>query len=172
MLPANEIHIIEESLQNKTESNEAVFVSFQHSKLTVKEELLLKLSESLLKDPAFDYLRTQSQLGYVVLMMAEDYRGVGALSLLVQSSTKTSHELIGYIDSFLESKAKDICEGLSQEVFDHYKSALLTVKAEKDKNMKAETSRYWSEIVKHRYIFDRKQQELDTLAGITLPDLK
>ena len=76
--------------------------------------------------------------------VAEDHRGVGGLSLIVQSSVKTSYELITYIDKFVNEKLKELINNLTQEEFDTYKNSLKNVKEEKDKNLAAETLRFWN----------------------------
>lgn len=88
--------------------------------------------------------------------MSEDHRGVGGLTLLVQSAIKTTNEIISYIDKFLNEHLKDLLEKLDEKTFDEYKTAMKLTKQEKDKNLSEETMRFWGEIVKHRYDFSRK----------------
>ena len=52
---------------------------------------------TLIKDPAFDYLRTKEQLGYIVMALPDDHRGVIGLSILVQSNVKNTYELQTYV---------------------------------------------------------------------------
>ncbi len=82
-------------------------------------------------------MRTKEQLGYVVFCVAEDHRGVGGLSLIIQSSVKTSYELIPYVDKFVYEKLKELITNLTDAEFDTYKNALKNVKQEKDKNLAA-----------------------------------
>lgn len=66
-----------------------------------------------MKEPAFDFLRTKNQLGYIVLSMSEDHRGIGGMAILVQSQVKTSYETVEYIDTFLNEHFKNVLGKLS-----------------------------------------------------------
>lgn len=66
------------------------------------------------------------------------------MTLIVQSSVKTSYELITYIDKFLNENLKELINNLKQEEFDTYKNSLKNIKEEKDKNLAAETLRFWN----------------------------
>jgi secreted Zn-dependent insulinase-like peptidase len=63
-----------------------------------------------------------------------------------------------YINIFMNDKLKNIIDNLHQDEFLVVKNSLGNIKKEKDKNLNAETSRYWGEIAKHKYLFNRKEQ--------------
>lgn len=64
--------------------------------------MLQDLAYNFIKEPAFDYLRTKEQLGYIVMCLTDDNRGVLGMSILLQSALKASYELISYIDNFID----------------------------------------------------------------------
>lgn len=47
---------------------------------------------------------------------------------------------------------------MDEATFGEYKSALENTKRQKDKNLAAEAGRFWGEIVKHSYEFERKEK--------------
>ena len=64
--------------------------------------MLQDLAQAFVKEPAFDYLRTKEQLGYIVMSLPDDNRGVLGMSILVQSNIKNSYELTEYVDTFIQ----------------------------------------------------------------------
>lgn len=64
--------------------------------------MLQDLAQAFVKEPAFDYLRTKEQLGYIVMSLPDDNRGVLGMSILVQSNIKNSYELTQYVDTFIQ----------------------------------------------------------------------
>ena len=63
-------------------------------------------------------------------------------------------------------------QNLTEEEFRTQVEAVTTKVAEKDYNLQAEHSRYWSEIASHKYIYDRQAIELEALRSLTLPEFK
>lgn len=92
-LPLNKICVIEETLVSKDEANSSLIVHFQYEEVKIKTKIMQDLLISFVKEPAFDYLRTKEQLGYIVMCLPDDHRGVLGFSILVQSSVKTTYEL-------------------------------------------------------------------------------
>lgn len=64
--------------------------------------MLQDLAQAFVKEPAFDYLRTKEQLGYIVMSLPDDNRGILGMSILVQSNIKNSYELTQYVDTFIQ----------------------------------------------------------------------
>ena len=106
------------------------------------------------------------------MCMPEDNRGVLGLSILVQSAIKTSHEIISYVDIFLKEILPEKLSQLDEAGFDSFKQSLKSSKEEKDKNLLSEAGRFWSEIAKHTYLFNRQEAELKELETITLAEFK
>ena len=74
----------------------------------------MKILQSVAKEPAFDYLRTKEQLGYIVFCMGEDHRGVEGLSIIVQSAVKTSYEIRSYINIFIKDNLSEILKTMTE----------------------------------------------------------
>lgn len=116
---------------------------YQHEQFNLKTKVLQELALSFVKEPAFDYLRTKEQLGYIVMALSDDHRGVLGLSILVQSNVKNTYELQKYVSKFINEIMKKNITELTEQTFNEYKSALENTKRQKDKNLSAEASRFW-----------------------------
>ena len=74
--------------------------------MNLRTKVLQEIAIALIKEPAFDYLRTKEQLGYIVFALPDDHRGVIGLSILVQSNVKNTYELQQYISKFVNQLLK------------------------------------------------------------------
>jgi insulysin len=96
--------------------------------------------------PAFDQLRTQEQLGYIVLSGAIETATNMSYRILIQG-TRAPMYLGGRIDAFL-TKFADILGEMPESEFELHKSSLVRERLEKlkPKNLKEAASRVWSSI--------------------------
>jgi secreted Zn-dependent insulinase-like peptidase len=76
-------------------------VHYQYEASSLQTKILQEIALSFVKEPAFDYLRTKEQLGYIVMCLPDDHRGVLGMSILVQSNIKNSYELQKYVHKFV-----------------------------------------------------------------------
>ncbi|PGH05696.1 hypothetical protein AJ79_06712 [Helicocarpus griseus UAMH5409] len=114
----------------------------------------------LTNEPAFDQLRTQEQLGYVV------WSGVryGATTLgyrVIIQSDRSNEYLESRIDAFLTRFAETL-DTMTEEEFEGHKRSLINKRLEKLKNLNSETGRFWSHIGSE--YFDFVQHEIDAEA--------
>lgn len=75
---------------------------------------------------------------------------------VVQSSIQPSSYLSEKTHEFLDRMRKEIHE-LSDAEFDAYKESVLSKLKEKDYNIVQESGRYWGEIAKHTFLFQRSK---------------
>lgn len=66
-------------------------------------------------------MRTKEQLGYIVMCLTDDNRGVLGMSILLQSALKASYELISYIDNFIDKILIDKLKELDEHTFGEFK---------------------------------------------------
>src|SRR5947199_1078947 len=95
-------------------------------------------------EPAFDQLRTQEQLGYVVWSGPRYSSTTLGYRVIIQSE-RTANYLESRIDAFL-SRFAETLDTMSNEVFEAHKRSIINKKLEKLKNLGSETSRFWSHI--------------------------
>jgi insulysin len=109
------------------------------ARLRVTAALLVQL----LSEPAFNILRTQEQLGYIVhcsqAALARDTHA--GLKLVVQSERRPAY-LEERVEAFLASQAARLAD-MPAEEFAEQKAGLKRKWLERLKNMREETNRYW-----------------------------
>lgn len=108
----------------------------------------------IIREPAFDQLRTKEQLGYVVGSYLWPIRSTMWLRLFVQSETPTTY-VEQRIEAFLASVRKTI-ETMSAEDFERNVNAVITQHLEKFKNLSEQASYYWHCITSGYYNFNRR----------------
>lgn len=132
---------------NPDESNSAIEVFFQVGEPCLRDEaLLLTLSQVASKD-AFNVLRTQRQLGYVVQCGVRSVARSRGLAVLIQSAVRPPPELEAEIESWVRSFREDVLRPLTPAVFEQYKAAVAALLVEPPKTLNQEASMIWPEIV-------------------------
>ncbi|VDM60440.1 unnamed protein product [Angiostrongylus costaricensis] len=130
-----------------------VEVLYQAGVQTTRENALVELLVQLLREPAFNQLRTVEQLGYIVWTGPRLTSGTLALQLIVQGPTCPDH-ILNRMEAFLE-KIRDDIVSMSDEEFEQQKTGLITRLLEKPKTLGARSRRFWNEIQCRQYDFDR-----------------
>ena len=98
---------------------------------------MLSLLVHLIHEPAFDQLRTQEQLGYVVSTSTSIAVSSMALEIKIQS-TRAPWYLEERVETFLE-QFRDTLAGISQEDFAAKKDGLIIKLLARPKNLYEET---------------------------------
>jgi insulysin len=111
----------------------------------------------LLAEPAFNVLRTQETLGYVVscsqIGSPRDTRA--GIKFIIQSERKPAY-LEERIEVFL-SNQRDRLQNLSEEEFAQQKEGLQRKWLERLKNLREETNRHWAGVESGHHDFDRRE---------------
>lgn len=166
------IKVIEHLTENlPAETNSCLMRYYQTTPTSVRDKVVHELLVNYLYEPTFNYLRTVEALGYIVTCVSVDGRGMLGFSFLVQSSVKSSHELGRYVDKLVAILNEKIA-GLTEETFKPYRDSLYVSKSQKPKTLGDETKKFWEEIVKHLYVFSRREQELEVLQQLTVEDFQ
>lgn len=114
---------------------------------------MLSLLVHIIHEPAFDQLRTQEQLGYVVSTSTKIAASAIALDIQIQS-TRSPWFLEERIEAFLE-QFRDILAGMTTEYFEAKKDGLIVRLLERPKNLYEETISFWGQIRDGSYDFLR-----------------
>lgn len=146
-----------------------VEVLYQAGVQTTRENALVELLVQLLREPAFNQLRTVEQLGYIVWTGPRLTSGTLALQLIVQGPTCPDH-ILDRMEAFLE-KIRDDIVSMSDEEFRQQKTGLITRLLEKPKTLGARSRRFWSEIQCRQYDFDRNFSEVEILHTVSKEEL-
>ena len=133
--------------------------------------MVLELVAQALTKPAYHQLRTVEQLGYIVFSGVRHDLGVVGFRVLVQSSEKDAAELDARIECFLGTVGA-LLDAMGDDEFGNHKKALIDLKLEKDKKLRQESGRYWSEIPLGTYDFERSELDAEALKAITKADVR
>ena len=109
-----------------------------------KERVIANLLQQVLKDAAFNTLRTQESLGYVVHTTVQSGTEYIGLAFVVQSEKHPKY-VESRINAFL-LKMKEELLSMSDEDFLKHKESLVSGWTEKLKNLDEEADRFWSHI--------------------------
>lgn len=128
--------------------------SLTEPRLRVTSALLIQI----LTEPAFNVLRTQQQLGYIVSCSPWHLPGSGnaGVRIVVQSEKGPSY-LDERVEAFLDDM-KGVIEDMKEEVFEEQKTGLERKWREEAKNLNDETGRYWAHIDSGYLDFFRRER--------------
>jgi secreted Zn-dependent insulinase-like peptidase len=156
--------IIRNTHPNPENVNNAVVFSFQFPDLKVGQPVTctnssdddkwkyietcqqLELLSDLIQEPFYNLLRTQQQCGYIVNSQLSVIDDVYTLSLLVQSSEKSTNELTARMEGFVEYFLRTVLKDMTHDTFDNYKQGRITTKLEPDQRLTEQATRFWSDI--------------------------
>ncbi|KAK2466811.1 hypothetical protein APHAL10511_001069 [Amanita phalloides] len=172
ILPRGSNYTWSSKLFNPDQVNSALtyylhFGSDVDQRLRVTSALLVKI----LTEPAFNILRTQEQLGYVVLCSPWVLPGYGekGFRIVIQSAKQPGY-LEHRVEAFLD-KMKETIEQMSESAFEEYKAGLAKRWLEADKNMSEEAARFMLHISSGHLDFLRNENDAYLLKDITKDDV-
>lgn len=153
---------------NPADVNSSVCALYQIGTDSHANSAQLKLITQLIREPAFDQLRTKEQLGYSVFSVASNVDGALCLLVIVQSPTRGAQYLDDRIEAFMRQFEFWKLGDMSDEVFEANAASLVKKLREKDKTMRQESARHWAEILYRNYTFDRVEKEIAEVDKLTL----
>lgn len=119
----------------------------------------------MIKEPAYDHLRTQQQLGYIVWASFTNYKNVVGGKIVIQSSEYNPDYLESRINAFLKTtrdKGK-----FEKEKFESVKEATIKTLKQVDMNYLEEASDHWSQILEGQLAFDKYQRYIEEIEQLT-----
>jgi len=120
----------------------------------LRQSSYLRILVTYMSQPFFDSLRTQQQLGYIVMATQGIYHEVSGLSLWVQSAVADPKEVCQRMDKFLNETCT--VDGLTTEKFEKLRTSQIQTLMKKPKDLGTETALAGREVYIDRYIFDLK----------------
>lgn len=138
--------------------NSMIYNYYQIGEFSIKLNAILDLYSLIIKEPIFNILRTQKQLGYSVGGDFRNDNNIIGLSIYVRTQqNKHSLEAVDeQIENFVKEKIPEILSNLSSEQFNKLKQSLIKKKSKMDVYLATEMERNYQEIVKDEYIFISK----------------
>ena len=146
---------------NEGNPNSCVEVIFQMGALDLETNSTLALFGHLIREPAFNQLRTEEQLGYIVhsaIKTSGDH--IKGLLILIQSDSFDPHHVEERIEVFLAKFRQSLVE-MSESDFQTFVDTVVASFLEKNKNLGEESSRYWHVILNKTFDFERYQKIAD-----------
>ncbi|ODH51820.1 hypothetical protein GX48_02064 [Paracoccidioides brasiliensis] len=157
IIPPGSNYIFENMLKDPANVNNCIeyylFVGSIADPLLRAKSLLFS---QLTSEPAFNQLRTQEQLGYVVWSSARFAATTLGYCVTIQSD-KTNEYLESRIDAFLSQFAAALG------------SIIINKQLEKLTNLNSETSHYWSHIGSGYFDFVQHEKDVETLTKPQMP---
>jgi insulysin len=138
---------------NEEDNNSALVSVYQMGPMDLATNSILAFLHHLVKEPAFNELRTNEQLGYIVhTSIKTSGDNIKGLLFLIQSDGYDPNHLDERVEAFLVRFRTRLVE-MEAEEFDTNIQAVKKNFLEKNKNLGEESSKYWSVIGEKSYIF-------------------
>ena len=163
-------------LYNKDEEDSAIVNSYQVAYLkkddieSLKNLLFLEVTSSLLSNYAYEVLRTEKLLGYIVSCSAFEIGRAAFLYVVIQGN-KESPEVMDYeIEIMLREFRYYELSTLSEKSFENLKQSILNTIIIKDESFNERTARIWKEIVERDHDFTVREKLALELQKATLSE--
>jgi insulysin len=154
---------------NENNTNSCIEVLFQIGAIEIDKNAILAVFHHLLKEPAFNELRTNEQLGYIVhSSIKTNGDNIKSLLILIQSDSYDPIYMDSRIEAFLDRLREKIVT-MEPEEFQKNISAVSQSLREKNKNIGEESNKYWHGMSTQSYLFRRLQLIADKV-DITTKD--
>ena len=138
---------------NEEDNNSALVSVYQMGPMDLATNSVLAFLHHLVKEPAFNELRTNEQLGYIVhTSIKTSGDNIKGLLFLIQSDVRDPNYLDERVEAFLERFRTRLVE-MEAEEFDTNIQAVKKNFLEKNKNLGEESSKYWAVITDKSYVF-------------------
>ncbi|CAE7368573.1 IDE, partial [Symbiodinium pilosum] len=119
---------------------------------------------------AFQKLRTELQLGYIVQAFPWVNEHICGFSVLVQGPREHPQKVDELIEEWLEDFSKEL-EAMTDEDFQKNVQALVNERTQRYSRLLQEVTRHWAEILPRRYKFQRVVESTEALKSVTKEDL-
>ncbi|KZN42598.1 insulinase family protein [Pseudoalteromonas luteoviolacea] len=154
------------------ENSEHAFVQYiQAPSHNVDDKIKIMAFNQLISQHYFEQLRTQRQLGYLVGAGYAPFNTRAGIAFYIQSPKFTSAELLEHHNNFIAEFVEHI-DQLEQTQWEDVKSGLKSQIAEKDKNLRLRSQRFWVAIGNDDHAFSMQEQLLFSLQSLTFQQLK
>ena len=159
------------------EEDSAIFNSYQavyikkEDNEDLKDLLLLDIVSSLISNYAYDYLRTDRLLGYIVSCSAFTIGRSAYLYVVVQGNKESPEIVDNEIENMLRDFRKDELSQLTTEEFDEFRVSMGQQLSTPDLTLMDRTNRIWKEIVDRDKDFKIREKMLKQLEEATVDEL-
>jgi insulysin len=157
---------------NEHDENNCIVNVYQVGLVDIPTNAKLSLLLQLLREPAFNVLRTEEQLGYIVFTsLKTTANNVKNLMFLIQSDSFDPIHVDARIENFLTVFRTKIMVEMTEEDFQDNVDSFCESILEKDKNLGEESSKHWNVINNQTYQFRRLHQIAQEARRLTKVDV-
>lgn len=130
----------------------------------------LELFAHIFKEPCFNQLRTQEQLGYLVFSGITRMEGIDYFRILIQSDVASPQLLDQRIELFV-ARFRSFIADMPAATWQKQVNAVVKALLEKPKQEMEESMRAWREIANETFMFDRRQRVAAIVSTLQQRDL-
>ncbi|ESP94900.1 insulinase family protein [Pseudoalteromonas luteoviolacea] len=154
------------------EHSEHAFVHYiQAPSNSVQDKIKIMAFNQLISQHYFEKLRTEQQLGYLVGAGYAPFNTRAGIAFYIQSPNYESSELLNYHQLFLQEFVDNI-DSLEHLQWSDVKTSLKSQIAEKDKNLRLRSQRFWIAIGNEDHTFSMQSKLLDALNQLSFAEIK
>ena len=118
----------------------------------------------------FHELRTEREIGYTVFASLMSLLDVPGLALVVQSPSTPPEAIHRHVDAFLGRFGAALRE-MPRAVFERHRTTLEGALLEADTRLDERTARYWNDLSREHYTFDRRERLAEAVRAVTRDEL-
>lgn len=148
-------------------SDSAYLTMMQGDNSSLREQALYRLLSEVVSAPYFSELRTQEQLGYIVLTRPYILDNLPGVMFYIQSPTTDPALVQLYSDRFFNRFSQKLAE-MTEKEFLTYKQGLAASLTEPDSNLYQLSSRYWQNIQDNNPHFNSQRRLATEIGKISL----
>jgi insulysin len=157
----------EEYLVDSTQPDSAVLCEWQYGHADLQEHAALLSIESYLKEPCFNVLRTQEQLGYLVFSGLSKRRLIVSYYIVVESPVASGAKLTQRVSAFMQKMVLAVQE-ITQEILNENTSSVYKRLTKKDTSLREQFEYYHNEMQAGSYDFERRSKLAEAVQNLTI----
>ena len=125
----------------------------------------------LINQPFFTQLRTREQLGYVATAREHSILQAPGILYVLQSPTRDSNTLFERVGAW-ETEFDKTVKSMTPKQLQRYKEALVDSLKERDSSLNDLTDRIWGQLLFGWTRFDRREQLINAVQGVSVKDIQ
>ncbi|CAI2379420.1 unnamed protein product [Moneuplotes crassus] len=163
---------------NPDEQDSAVFNTYQVSFIenrvpaSIRDLICLNMISSLISNFAYNYLRTERQLGYIASSGAFSIGRSGFLYVTIQGNKESPQEMDNHIEEMLREFRSQEIRNMTQEEFEVVRDSVRQQITQPDQSLSDRTARIWKDITIIDQDFKIREKSLEQLDSLTLEELE
>ena len=152
--------------------DDSVFISYyQRPETSNTERARYALLGRLLANPFYNDLRTEQQLGYIVMAGGRPVEKHPGVIFLVQSPRLDPRGIEERVNEFLKKQA-DRFKTLNDNELEQYRQGLINDLLKRDDNLDERDARFWHGIASNETDFENRQDIAEKVAGMIPADMR